>query len=194
MSACVLVSYWSLIVVCPLISLTNRVRVKNSALYFYAYPIYDVYINSHRHSKNGLLGLAGVRKNMDQISSAELMELYILLESSIDTQFQAWLTVTFGIIVVSYVSKGQLSKRIRLVVAVLYTVVIVALFARWMFDALRLLDLTNILATRGINFGPLGGLSIIAPIARIIAFVLGSVAALYFLYFYERLFREENST
>ena len=119
-----------------------------------------------------------------------MMELYILLESSIDTQFQAWVSVTFAMIVASYASRNNLARRLRLLVAGLYVIVCVALLSRWVADIFRLYDLGMALYERAIDFAPLGALN---PIARLTTFFLGTSGALYFLFFFENHFGDEEN-
>jgi len=41
---------------------------------------------------------------VDQISSADLLNLVLAQRSSIDLQFQFWLTITFAVIVASFIA------------------------------------------------------------------------------------------
>ena len=120
---------------------------------------------------------------MNDLASVELMELAILLEASIDTQFQIWITITFAFIVATYASRARLANSIRTGVTILYLLIAVALFARWASDGTRLLTMIAILTERGIDFtSPY----FIAPSTRMLAYILGSGMAVYLSYYFSK--------
>ena len=117
---------------------------------------------------------------MEELKSSEILELVALFEASIDVQFRVWVSITFAVVVASYASRGQLSKKIRWLMGGLYLLVVVAIFSRWLSDSFRVIQLIEILETRNIDMGVIA----IAPISRISTFFLGSIVALYVLYYY----------
>jgi len=117
---------------------------------------------------------------LESIETEILIELILSLESSIDVQFQAWMAISFAVIVACYSAKGELSTGIRSIVALIYTLIAYALFARWATEMARLDVMQEILATRGLMFDTI----MYAPAARMLAYFLGSLttvgAAFYF--------------
>jgi hypothetical protein len=111
------------------------------------------------------------------------MELTILLEASIDTQFQTWITITFAFVVAIYASRGRLANSIRTGVTILYLLIAVALLARWMSDGSRLLAMIAILTERGIDFA---SPYFVAPFTRMMAYILGSGMTVYLSYYFSK--------
>lgn len=72
---------------------------------------------------------------MDGFSPAELAELFILEQSEINLQFEFWLTVTFAVIVASFVAGEQLVHKLRVAAAFLYILAVVVFLSRWYYAA-----------------------------------------------------------
>ena len=126
---------------------------------------------------------------MDELSSAELIELVAIFDSAIDVQYQLWITITFALVVVSYVARSELSRSIQWIVAGLYVLVVIAIAGRWTGDLIRLLEITEVLTSRGIDFRPP---LFIAPIFRAFSFIAGSVIAVLLLFFFDRLGKHQT--
>jgi hypothetical protein len=116
---------------------------------------------------------------MEQLSNAEIAELILLARSSMDTQFQYWISVTFAVVVAGFVAGDRLSQGLRYVVATLYVLASLVLVQRFYFTALSTAELGNRLVESGDPIFPPVGLSIQIP--RVAVFALGTIAALYFL-------------
>jgi ABC-type transport system involved in cytochrome c biogenesis permease subunit len=114
---------------------------------------------------------------MDQFSPAELVELFYIRESVIDTQFQYWITITFAVIVAAFVAKKHLSKRLRSVVALLYLLATVVLISRWYYAAMDVGQLLGQLQELGVSTN----LPWVTIISRVLLVALGTSAALIFL-------------
>ena len=72
---------------------------------------------------------------MDGFSPAELAELFVLEQSEINLQFEFWLTVTFAVIVASFVAGKQLVQKLRVAAAFLYIIAVVVFLSRWYYAA-----------------------------------------------------------
>jgi hypothetical protein len=72
---------------------------------------------------------------VDQFSPAELAELFILEQSEINQQFEFWLTVTFAVIVASFVAGKKLVHKLRVVAASLYVLSVIVFLSRWYYAA-----------------------------------------------------------
>jgi len=64
----------------------------------------------------------------DELAPAELIQLYDAVTSNINAQFELWLTITFAVIVASYLAGHKLARSLQWLIAVLYTAVSVLLF------------------------------------------------------------------
>ena len=54
--------------------------------------------------------------------------------SSIDMQFQFWLTITFAVLVAGFVAGQRLNRGLRWLAALLYALASAHLMLRWMYD------------------------------------------------------------
>ena len=72
---------------------------------------------------------------MDEFSLAELAELLILEQSEINLQFEFWLTVTFAVIVASFVAGSRLVQKLRVAAAFLYVLAVIVFVSRVYYAA-----------------------------------------------------------
>ncbi|HEX7373416.1 MAG TPA: hypothetical protein VF277_00450 [Steroidobacteraceae bacterium] len=119
---------------------------------------------------------------MDQISSADLLNLVLAQRSSIDQQFQSWLTITFAVIVAGFIAGPRLVPRLRLIVAVLYVMATAHLTARWMSDGITAGEWVKVLASRGVVYQ----VPWVAASLRMVLMLLGTVSALIFLFWHAK--------
>jgi hypothetical protein len=118
--------------------------------------------------------------SLESIDTATLLELSFMLESSIDVQFQAWMALSFAVIVASYSAKDQLATRVRFVIAATYLIAVYALFARWMTEWTRLDEIHAITAMRELPFQPVW----FGPESRILAYVVGSLVTILAIFYF----------
>ncbi len=114
---------------------------------------------------------------MEQLSNAELAELFLIMESAIYTQFEYWLTITFAVVVAAFVAGKRLNRNLRFALALLYALACVVLSSRWLYSALDATDFRAALLASGVELH----IPWVTIISRILLFVLGTLAALYFL-------------
>ena len=114
---------------------------------------------------------------MDQFSAAELVELIFIRETVIDTQFQYWITITFAVIVASFVATEHLTKKLRSIVALLYAVATFVLISRWYYAALDVAQLSGQLQELGISWN----VPYVTMLSRVCLVTLGTASALIFL-------------
>ena len=117
---------------------------------------------------------------MEDIPTEALIEIRLMLEQSIDTQFQAWMAITFAVIVASYSARNDLTLLIRTGVAVLYSLAVAALWYRWNSEAIRLGLLGPELVARSINFDP----HPFSPLFRILTWWLGTITTLVSIFYF----------
>ncbi len=125
---------------------------------------------------------------MDQLSTAELAELFLIMESAMYTQFEYWLTVTFAVVVASFVAGKRVNRKLRFGLALLYALATVVLMSRFYYIAADATDFRAALLESGVALRT----PWVSIISRVSLFALGTAAALYFL-LRERGSAEEDS-
>lgn len=116
---------------------------------------------------------------MDSISTAELLELALLARSSVDDQFQYWITITFAVIVASFAADEKLNRNWRLTISLLYLLTTGLFFTRYYADAQHFLTLISAFAERGGEW-PTSYVPALGAL-RIFVYVAGTALALSFL-------------
>jgi uncharacterized membrane protein YgaE (UPF0421/DUF939 family) len=118
---------------------------------------------------------------METVETADLLELLFMLEASIDVQFQAWMAITFAVVVASYSARETLSLKLRSIVAFTYLVAAFALLARWGTEVMRIDSLIGpALAARHINPEP----SLYALFFRLVTYLLGTLIAVASIFYF----------
>ena len=116
---------------------------------------------------------------MDNLPSfAELQELTLLSEASIDYQFQFWLTVTFAIIVATFAGRHVLTTKLKHITTFLYTLSTFVFASRWYYDYIDLMHYESMF--RQLGHEPV--IPIMTAFSRILLMSLGTVTTLYFVY------------
>ena len=114
---------------------------------------------------------------MDQLSTAELMELIFLHQSMIDTQVQFWMTATFAIVVASFARRSFLTRTTRLMVCGLYLVATFVFVSRWAYVTRDIFTLNQALADLGVTLAPPWA----TIFARVVLMAFGTLATLHFV-------------
>ena len=116
---------------------------------------------------------------MESLTNAELFELATLVFSELELQFQYWLSVTFALLVASFVARKQLFRNVRITIAFLYTLSTAIAIYRYISLGGNGSLIVDELATRGI---PWRGIDLRVGLTRIALMVLGTLATLWFLH------------
>lgn len=66
-----------------------------------------------------------------EIAEVQLLQVYLDVNGDIDTQFQVWLSITFAVLVASFVAGLRLSRGARIGMAILYACAAVILYLRY---------------------------------------------------------------
>ena len=128
---------------------------------------------------------------MNDASTVELLELRFILESSIDVQFQAWMAITFAVVVASYSGRADLTKAIRIAIVCIYVMAAYALFARWMTEGFRIGQIMEVLLERGVTMP----LALGAAYFRFATYFSGTIIAVISVFYFGRIGKiDENST
>lgn len=124
---------------------------------------------------------------MDQYSLAELTELYFLRESALEIQFQFWLYITFAAVVASFAAGNRLSKRSRLLVALLYVLAVGVIATRWYSYAVDVVIFRDALLESGVELT----VANVTLVLRYCVVILGTLSAVMFL-LNEKFLRESD--
>ena len=119
---------------------------------------------------------------MNDIDTGYLLELSFLAEASIDMQFQAWMAISFAVIVASYSGRSSLNNTTRALVAIAYFLAAYALFARWATEANRLIQFNEILMARDVVVTPI----FYSGQARLITYILGTLMTISSVFYFGR--------
>ena len=123
-----------------------------------------------------------------ELSREELIELLAFAYSSIDSQFELWLTITFAVIIASYIAGHRLPKWLRYCFAVLYTLVSILLLLM-LYSTVRTSRI--LIGEPTIFIGPDSGdpLMLTIVILRNLVWLIGTVVTVFFIL---KGFRERN--
>ena len=116
---------------------------------------------------------------MEQLTTFEYVETYFLASAATDAQFQYWLTVTFAVIVASFVAGDRLSRDLRWIVSGLYILACFVFVSRSFVYGATLIAAAEHLQTVGMaDLVPTLG---IWGYGKPLLFLVGTSAALWFL-------------
>ena len=125
---------------------------------------------------------------VQQPSIAELLELILLSESSIDSQIQFWLTTTFATIVASFAGRNLLDKRMRFIVSALYLSATFVFASRWYYDVVDISQYQDMLAVLGYESTP----PLATAVGRMFLMATGTLATMFFVRFGPALPEEDQ--
>jgi hypothetical protein len=127
---------------------------------------------------------------MNDVSTAELLELRFMLESSIDVQFQIWMAITFAVVVASYSGRTDMTRTIRIAIMCIYLMIAYALLGRWITEGTRIAQIAEVLNERGV-FMPIWKDS---GLFRFATYFLGTIIAAISIFYFGRIDkRDENA-
>ena len=109
-----------------------------------------------------------------EIAEVQLLELFLQVNADIDTQFQFWISVTFAVLVASFVADERLSRLERGVISALYLCATTILLYRYL-TALTYQDYALGLFTQYGVERPTQATT--AGVLRLALFTLGSLVA-----------------
>ena len=116
---------------------------------------------------------------MDSLSTAELLDLMMILRGDMGTQFQYWLSITFAILVARYIAGERFRMSWRIFAAVLYGLTTVVFSIGYYVGGLNFRNYLGELGTRGDLWT--GQSSILIGI-RMTLFMVGTIGTLWFLF------------
>ena len=111
------------------------------------------------------------------MSEIELAQYALALLAEADAQFEFWLTVTFGVLVASFVAGDRLSKRRRILVAFFYVWASAIFYTRYGAVSTYLNGYAELAATYGATV--LAPISPVAGLLRTSLWVVGAFTTVF---------------
>ncbi len=113
----------------------------------------------------------------NELNDEELILLYDVVTGSVNAQFELWLTITFAVIIASYLAGHRLARSLQYLIATLYTAVSVLLY-------LMLLGAVQFSQQFNVNLGASSESSVILAVVvlRTAVWILGTIATIVFIF------------
>ena len=114
----------------------------------------------------------------EELTNEELILLYDVVTGSVNAQFELWLTITFAVIIASYLAGHRLARSLQYLMATLYTVVSVLLYLM----LLRAVQFSQ--QFDALTVGAFSESNVVLAIAvlRTSAWILGTIATIVFIF------------
>ena len=126
---------------------------------------------------------------VESISTAELAELVLLSRSSIDFQFNMWITITFALMAAAFATKETLRLSYQVLIVLLYLAATLTLASRGFSDAQETAKMILELQQRDVPYT----IPIFTIVMRIAVVILGTLGALIFVLMpHSGLIRQNN--
>lgn len=112
-----------------------------------------------------------------ELPEVQLLELFLDVNGDIDTQFQVWVSITFAVLVASFVAGGRLSRFARTGLVGLYLCAAAVLLIRYLRAGSYLGYVLDLYALYDIEPPGNLGISGVAGLLRMTLFTVGSAVA-----------------
>lgn len=109
-----------------------------------------------------------------EIPEVQLLQLFLEVNQDIDTQFQFWISITFAVLVASFVADERLSRAERMAVSVLYLCAAAILLFRYQSALVNLADVLEMFDAHGVARPTV---ATAAGLLRLTLFTFGSLVA-----------------
>ena len=114
----------------------------------------------------------------EKLTNEEIIQLYDVVTGGVSAQFELWITITFAVIIASYLAGHRLAKSLQYLIAGLYTAVSALLFLM-LLSAVQFSQQFD-----GPNLGASSESNLILAIIvlRIAVWMLGTIATIVFIF------------
>ena len=113
----------------------------------------------------------------ETLTNQELIQLYDVVTGSVNAQFELWVTITFAVIIASYLAGHRLARSLQYLIATLYTAVSALLY-------LMLLGAMQFSQQLDLNLGASSesNVALSVVVLRIAVWILGTIATIVFIF------------
>jgi uncharacterized membrane protein YedE/YeeE len=114
----------------------------------------------------------------EELTNEELILLYDVVTGSVNAQFELWLTITFAVIIASYLAGHRLARSLQYLMAALYSAVSVLLYLM----LLRAVQFSQ--QFDALTVGEFSESNVVLAIAvlRTSVWILGTIATIVFIF------------
>ncbi len=88
---------------------------------------------------------------MDSLTTAELLELILITNESLITNFQLWIMITFVVFIARFTVKQRLEGILRISISMLYVAITIIFMIRSASDGISYVSLVLEAANRGVE-------------------------------------------
>ena len=112
-----------------------------------------------------------------ELTNEELIQLYDVVTGSVNAQFELWITITFAVIIASYLAGHRLARSLQYIIATLYTAVSLLLY-------LMLLSAVQFSQQFDLNLGVSSESKVVLAVVvlRTVVWILGTIATIVFIF------------
>jgi hypothetical protein len=112
-----------------------------------------------------------------ELTNEELIQLYDVVTGSVNAQFELWITITFAVIIASYLAGHRLARSLQYIIATLYTAVSLLLY-------LMLLSAVQFSQQFDLNLGVSSESKVVLAVVvlRTVVWILGTIATIVFVF------------
>lgn len=114
----------------------------------------------------------------EELTNEELIQLYDVVTSSVNAQFELWLTITFAVIIASYLAGHRLASSLQYLIATLYAAVSVLLFLM----LLGAVQFSQQFDTLNLGASSESNVVLAIVVLRISVWILGTIATIVFIF------------
>jgi hypothetical protein len=113
----------------------------------------------------------------EELTNEELIQLYDVVTGSVNAQFELWITITFAVIIASYLAGHRLARSLQYIIATLYTAVSLLLY-------LMLLSAVQFSQQFDLNLGVSSESKVVLAVVvlRTVVWILGTIATIVFVF------------
>lgn len=114
----------------------------------------------------------------EKLSNEELIQLYDVVTGGVSAQFELWITITFAVIIASYLAGHRLAKLLQYLIAALYTAVSALLFLM----LLSAVQFSQQFDGPNLGISSESNLVLAVVVLRIAVWMLGTIATIVFIF------------
>ena len=114
----------------------------------------------------------------EKLTNEELIQLYDVVTGGVSAQFELWITITFAVIIASYLAGHRLAKSLQYLIAALYTAVSALLFLM----LLSAVQFSQQFDGPNLGVSSESNLVLAVVVLRIAVWMLGTIATIVFIF------------
>ncbi len=123
------------------------------------------------------------------MSDAELFELMIMTADQIDSSFEYWLTISFGVLIAVHFTRGSLATPVKVIICLMYIAASLLAISLTIGDMIQIVDFGNQLSEQ-----PTASIAnAIGSVIRMLLYVAGSACVSIAVFRYDKWISEPEA-